>query len=158
KLGQTAEAGRLLQETRRLDRLDWWARRLGHEKLACDLQTQLDIAHDYSHAGFYAEAIELLTSAAQASSPAVLPLPTPNLGALPLLHYTLGRLEEKRGSDKLASKHFQHAAAQSPDYCFPSRLEEIAILEAAMRANPRDPRAPYYLGNLLYDRRRHEEA
>ena len=27
-----------------------------------------------------------------------------------------------------------------------------------MRANPRDARAPYYLGNLLYDRRRHEEA
>ena len=27
-----------------------------------------------------------------------------------------------------------------------------------MRANPADPRAPYYLGNLLYDRRRHEEA
>jgi len=27
-----------------------------------------------------------------------------------------------------------------------------------MRANPGDPRAPYYLGNLLYDRRRHDEA
>jgi tetratricopeptide (TPR) repeat protein len=37
-------------------------------------------------------------------------------------------------------------------------LEEIAILESAMRANPQDARAPYYLGNLLYDRRRHEEA
>ena len=45
-----------------------------------------------------------------------------------------------------------------PDYCFPARLDEIAILEAAVRANPRDARAPYYLGNLLYDRRRHEEA
>jgi tetratricopeptide (TPR) repeat protein len=44
------------------------------------------------------------------------------------------------------------------DYCFPSRLEEIAILESAMRANPSDARAPYYLGNLLYDRRRHVEA
>ena len=27
-----------------------------------------------------------------------------------------------------------------------------------MRSNPRDARAPYYLGNLLYDRRRHDEA
>src|SRR5204863_1147764 len=35
---------------------------------------------------------------------------------------------------------------------------EIAILEAAMGAYPKDARAPYYLGNLLYDRRRHEEA
>ena len=47
---------------------------------------------------------------------------------------------------------------EAPDYCFPARLEEIAILEAAVRENPRDARAPYYLGNLLYDRRRHEEA
>ncbi len=28
----------------------------------------------------------------------------------------------------------------------------------AMRFNPNDPRASYYLGNLLYDRHRHEEA
>jgi len=27
-----------------------------------------------------------------------------------------------------------------------------------MRANPKDARAPYFLANLLYDRRRHEEA
>ena len=44
------------------------------------------------------------------------------------------------------------------DYCFPARLEEIAILEAAMRGQPNDAKAPYYLGNLLYDRRRHAEA
>jgi len=74
------------------------------------------------------------------------------------VHYTLGWLEQKRENDKIASKHFRHAATLSPDYCFPSRLEEIAILEAVMHANPKDPRAPYYLGNLLYDRRRHEEA
>src|SRR4029077_5933740 len=80
------------------------------------------------------------------------------LGALPLVYYTLGWLEEKRGNKTAASKYFQRAAALSPDYCFPSRLEEIAILEAAMRADPKDARAPYYLGNLLYDRRRHEEA
>ena len=27
-----------------------------------------------------------------------------------------------------------------------------------MRVNPKDARAPYYLGNLFYDRRRHDEA
>jgi tetratricopeptide (TPR) repeat protein len=30
-------------------------------------------------------------------------------------------------------------------------MEMIAVLEAAMAANPSDSRAPYYLGNLLYD-------
>jgi tetratricopeptide (TPR) repeat protein len=44
------------------------------------------------------------------------------------------------------------------DHCFPARLEEIAILRYAMAARPRDARAPFYLGNLLYDRRRHREA
>ncbi|HEV2453913.1 MAG TPA: tetratricopeptide repeat protein, partial [Verrucomicrobiae bacterium] len=48
--------------------------------------------------------------------------------------------------------------ALPPDYCFPARLEEIAVFEAAMRSNPKDARAPYYLGNLFYDRRRHAEA
>ena len=58
----------------------------------------------------------------------------------------------------MALKHYRRAAALSPDYCFPSRLEEIAILKKAMCVNPADAHAPYYLGNLLYDRRRHEEA
>ena len=75
-----------------------------------------------------------------------------------MVHYTLGWLEEKRGNVAAAFKQFKRAASLSPDYCFPSRLEEIAVLEAAMRANPKDARAPYYLGNLFYDRRRHREA
>jgi len=34
----------------------------------------------------------------------------------------------------------------------------MIVLERAIRAKPQDARAPYYLGNLLYDRRRHVEA
>ena len=34
----------------------------------------------------------------------------------------------------------------------------MLLLEEAVRANPEDARAPFYLGNLLYDRRRHHEA
>ena len=30
-------------------------------------------------------------------------------------------------------------------------MEMISVLEAAMAADPKDSRAPYYLGNLLYD-------
>jgi tetratricopeptide (TPR) repeat protein len=194
KLGQTEGAAALLQENLGLDRLDWWGRDLADGRMPCDLQTRLDVAHDYARAGFYAEAIELLSHVAQVSKPAVspisnrphvemnqhlriaarsagwkpcdtagletcaTPLPTQDLGAWPLIYYTLGWLEEKRSNQAAASRHFRLAAIQSPDYCFPSRLEELGILEAAMRANPKDSRAPYYLANLLYDRRRHEEA
>jgi tetratricopeptide (TPR) repeat protein len=118
------------------------------------LQARLDIAHDYARAGFLVEAITLLKAATVKATD----LPDQSWGVLPLVHYTIGWLEQLRGDKRAALECFKQAAALSPDYCFPARLEEIAILEAAMRANPRDARAPYYLGNLLYDRRRHEEA
>jgi tetratricopeptide (TPR) repeat protein len=171
KLGETSQAASMLRETRRLDRLDWWARHLDHEPLGCDLQTQLDIAHDYARAGFYAEAIELLHGpetqipvrpnghpANGANNGGRARLPDQSWGALPLVHYTLGWLEQKRGDDQAARQAFKVAGKLAPDYCFPARLEEIAIFEQAMRANPADAKAPYYLGNLLYDRRRQAEA
>jgi tetratricopeptide (TPR) repeat protein len=65
-------------------------------------------------------------------------------GSHPLVQYYRNWLKGRPGIVRASS-----------DYCFPSRLEEIAILEAA---HPRDPKAPYYLGCLLYDKRRHEEA
>lgn len=169
EVGRHAEARELVKATLKLDPLDWWARYLAHQPLTCDLQTALDIAHDYARAGFYAEASALLqkaqsicretqgrnrsTTATAASS-----LPNQNLGAEPLVQYTLGWLCSKLDQSRRALAHFKKAARSSPDYCFPSRLEEIEIFETAIRANANDARAPYYLGNLLYDRRRHEEA
>jgi tetratricopeptide (TPR) repeat protein len=154
KLSQTSEASLLLQATLQLDPLDWWARHLNDGKLVCDLQTHLDIAHDYAWSGFFSEAIEILKGAMETQHD----LPDQSLGALPMVYYTLGWLHEKNGDEKAALYYFKQAAALMPDYCFPSRLEEIDILESAMRANPGDARAPYYLGNLFYDRRRHKEA
>jgi tetratricopeptide (TPR) repeat protein len=154
KLGAGAEADALLRETLTLDPLDGWARHLAGEKFTCDLQAQLDVAHDYARAGLYAEAIALLESARAEERD----LPDQSWGAGPLVQYTLGWLKEKQGRPRAALEHFKQGAALPPDYCFPARLEEIAILEAARRANPKDARAPYYLGNLFYDRRRHEEA
>jgi tetratricopeptide (TPR) repeat protein len=154
KLGRADDADSFLRSTLRLDPLDWWARLLNGEELGCDLQAQLDLAHDYARAGFFEEAIRLLQNASKAPRD----LPDQSLGASPLVHYTLGWLHQKQGDEKAALRQFKQAAALPPDYCFPSRLEEIAVLEAAMRANPADARAPYYLGNLYYDRRRHQEA
>ncbi len=168
KLELQREAAALLRETLALDPLDWWARHLHGDELKCDLQTHLDLAHDYARAGLFAEAVELLGARASARfnvqitgghrSGVNAALPDQSWGAMPLVRYTLGWLEQKRGDAKAALNYFKQAAALAPDYCFPSRLEDIAILEAAMRANPRDARAPYYLGNLLYDKRRHAEA
>jgi len=43
------------------------------------------------------------------------------------------------------------AAQMSPDYVFPFQREANGVLESAMRDNPNDSHAPYYLGNLLFD-------
>jgi len=154
ELNETYEDGLLLQATLQLDPLDWWARYLNHEQLLCDLPTQLDIAHDCARSGFLGEAIDILQGATQTPND----LPDQSLGVMPALYYTLGWLHEKSGDKKAALHYFGQAATLAPDHCFPARLEEIAVFESAMRANPKDARAAYYLGNLLYDRRRHEEA
>jgi tetratricopeptide (TPR) repeat protein len=178
KLEHVHEADALLKETLVLDPLDAWARHLSGQPLTCDLQTALDLAHDFQRAGLIAEAIELLTDGARlwsqtqsqqrgsssvgqraaADATHTAALPDQSWGALPLVHYMLGWLEQQRGQTAAARNHFKAAAGLPSDYCFPARLEEIAILEAAMQANPRDAKAPYYLGNLLYDKRRHAEA
>lgn len=144
------------------DPLDWWALHQRGEPVTCDWQTRLDLAHDMARAGLFEDAIAVLSPSLgeealrEVGAPGV--LPTPSWGAAPMVEYTLGWLNERRGLPARARKHYRRAARLPVDYCFPSRLEEIAVLEAAMRAEPGDARAPYYLGNLLYDRRRHEEA
>ena len=201
RTGNATGSEAMLRLNRARDPLDWWTRHLLGEPLTCDLQTCLDLAHDYARAGFYAEAAALLEARLKERDQAPLSrspgararergeapheLPDQSLGARPLVHYTLGWLcerlavlpgtgcspnfalprqhkvgQRRRALDYVhrALRHYRCAAAAAPDCCFPARLEEIAVLEAAMRANPHDARAPYYLGNLLYDRRRHDEA
>ncbi|MCI6536811.1 MAG: DUF5107 domain-containing protein [Lachnospiraceae bacterium] len=46
----------------------------------------------------------------------------------------------------------------APDYCFPNKLEDIAVLEQAIIANPQGAKAYYYLGNLYYDKLQYERA
>jgi len=156
RMGRGAEAQNALLETLALDPLDGWACHLSGRGTPGGWQMRLDVALDFARAGLYAEAIALLRGRPDKSR--IGGLPTFDWGAAPLVHYYLGWLHEKAGDELAALANYQNAAAQPPDYCFPARLEEIAILEAAMRANPGDARAAYYLGNLFYDRRRHDEA
>lgn len=146
KLGLHAQAEETLKSTLALDPLDWWARSLAGEPLRCDTQIRLDIALDLARAGFFREAIELLEPV------------TPDAGTAPLVGYYRGWLHQHLGEAQEAAACYQAAAKASPDYCFPARLEEIGILAAAIATNPADARASYYLGNLFYDRKRHEEA
>jgi tetratricopeptide (TPR) repeat protein len=139
-----------LPAVRRLDPLDPWSRWLRNPRVRLDTQTRLDLAHDLARAGFVDEAVGVLAAPAGSD--------VRDLGAEPMRLYTLGWIQEARGDAAASARARRAAAAAKADYCFPARLEDIAVLESAMRADPRDARAPYYLGNLLYDRRRHAQA
>jgi tetratricopeptide (TPR) repeat protein len=158
RTGDREQASRFVEAILAVDPLDV---RALHERALLDgapgplpggTQTALDIAHDEARAGLIDEAVDALERAAQAGA---------DRGCAPLLHYTLAWLLERRQgrTDALASRaHREQARAAPPAWVMPDRLEEIEILEWAMQHDPGDPRAPYYLGNLLYDRRRYREA
>jgi tetratricopeptide (TPR) repeat protein len=142
------EAAAMLAETRALDPLDHWRRHLALGDVPRDNRALLDLVWDYIACGQYDTAIELLDAAdANATD-----------GSVPLVHYTLGYLKHRLGRINEAEQAWQQAVAAPPDYCFPHRMEEMLALQAVVEAIPGDARAPYYLGNLLYDRRRYDEA
>ncbi len=97
----------------------------------------VELAVDYGNAGLWKEAVEVLSAIA---------LPSP------MAQYYLGYYLEKLGERDRAARAFRDAAAMPPDYVFPFQLEAMDALGRAMEVNPRDARAPYYLGNLFYDR------
>jgi tetratricopeptide (TPR) repeat protein len=103
----------------------------------------LEAAHDYAAAGLLDDALAVLETRLPADEPAA--------AADPLVAYTIGALRERRGETDLARTWYRRGRQLPPDYCFPFRLESVGVLERAKAADPGDPRAPYYLGNLLYD-------
>lgn len=147
-LGEEAEAARLLSETLSLDPLNCWARYLKTNSVPADNQLLLDLALDYARSGIYREAIAILKRAERNAQD----------GSVPIVLYILAHCYRQVGDDRTAADVLLEATQTTPDYCFPSRLEEMIILETAVAANPQDARAPYYLANLLYGRRRHREA
>ncbi len=129
----------------------------------------LDLAANDASTGMYDEAIRLLRELgiteqdrpALSTSPLLL---RPNSGVKgkpttsPLIFYHLAYYAGKLGKTGEAIRYAQLATQMSPEYCFPSLLESAEALRYAQKINPQDARAPYYLGNLLYDKKRYLEA
>ena len=148
ELGKISEADQLLKETSALDPLDSWTCYLATRSLPNDNQMLFDLALDYARSGLYSEAVKILSSADRKALD----------GSVPVTFYALAYFHRQMGNESASEKAAADASQTVPDYCFPSRLEELVILQAAVDANPDDARARYYLGNLLYDRHRHSEA
>ncbi len=148
RLGREAEARAAIEATLALDPLDPWALLLAGRPVDINEQTVIDVAIVNARAGFFEIAYGLVSDRAVRSGKS----------ASPMLHYYAADYAHRLGDQDARLRHLTLAGDASSDYCFPSRIEDGLVLEAALDANPRDARTPYYLGNLLYDRRRHEEA
>ncbi len=153
RMGETASALQVIRETLAMDPLDLWAhneRALltdDHAELTRvlrgDVQNYLDLAFDYASAGLYKEASDILKG---------------HQFSYPIVDYALGYFAAQMGDSVAALGWNKKGAEQPPDYCFPLRLEEQIVLEAALAANPHDGRAAYYLGNLYYDKKQYQKA
>lgn len=108
--------------------------------------TLIEYAIEYANVGLYDEAIELLSLTDH----------TPEND--PMLCYYLAQYNYLKGDQDMADQYLKMAASANPDYCFPNRLEDIAVLEFAMQHNAADAKAAYYLGNLWYDKRQYLQA
>ena len=103
----------------------------------------LAVAGDYLNAGLWQDGTDFLKEVVSAASdPAKVS---------PLAYYGLSYFAGKMNQPEAARAYARQAAALPTDYVFPFQMEMIQVLEAAMAANPADARAPYYLGNLLFD-------
>jgi tetratricopeptide (TPR) repeat protein len=155
-LGRPQEAAKALAAANELDPLDartaaerWLGARdaATAAKLFATLSRRpenvQETAAEYMDAGLWADGIHVLRQLAAS--------PAKPSGVNPMVYYYLGYFADKVDSPKQAAEYRALAVAARPDYVFPFQNEAIDVLRAAIQANPADARAPYYLGNLLYD-------
>ena len=153
--GRDEEALATVASIRKIDPLDvrgmtesWLAKALSSDaplmKTVSEFPaTALEVAAEYMSAGQWQDGTMLLTHLVSA---------TPDKTKVsPLVYYYLGYFAGQMHQDAKARQYDQLAEKAPPDYVFPFQMEMIAVLNDAMRINPTDSRAPYYLGNLLFD-------
>lgn len=152
KMGRIQEASVLIGESLDIDRFNYgcrfeklWNTGEGKEELVAllrdDAHNYDEVALDYANAGLHKEASAVWTIAKER-------------GAVTPMSYYYWAMSDKDNAKALCSE----AEAADPRYCFPNRLEAILALCNAMEVNPADAKAPYYLGNLYYDKRQYDLA
>lgn len=108
-----------------------------------DANNYLELSLDYGHMGQYDDAVKILEACPSVQ---------------PMLFYYQSYFYDKKGDVATALQLCKKAETISSDYCFPNKLEEILVLEHAIKINSEGSFAPYYLGNLLYDKKQYEKA
>ena len=104
-----------------------------------EVEAYLELATSYANCGLFKEAKDVLMRLELAGN------------TYPMLYYYLGYYNHLLGDSTASLNYYKKAATMPHNYCFPYRAESVTVLEHAMKANPSDAKAPYYLGNLFYE-------
>lgn len=164
KLGKSAEAVVWLKESLMIDPFDYVSLKemvyhlSEEEKDEADAAWKermrgfsgnyLQLARDYGEAGFCEEAYGVLKEAILKETAG---------GAL--VSYYLAYYGRKCGmAAEEAAELYRKAEAEDSYCCFPNKLEDIDVLCDCMEVLPEAALAPYYLGNLYYDRKQYKKA
>lgn len=153
KLGRKSAAERNLQDNLALDPFDFVS---GFEVIKAEADPEkkaellanwnglmrdfqenyLMTARDYAEWGAFEDAVAVLKQCTK---------------AYPMLFYYAAFYEDQLGNAETVKKLLEKAENCAPDYCFPNKLADISVLEFAIQ-NGCTKKAPYYLGNLFYDK------
>ena len=70
----------------------------------------------------------------------------------------MGYFHTCKGDESKALEYYQRAEKENHSYCFPNRIEEVLILQDAVRLNIHGAKAAYSLGNFWYANRQYDNA
>ena len=112
-----------------------------------DEHNYIEYSIDYGFAGQTGDACELLSLVTSRKK-----------NVYPMVHYFMGYYALLSGNEKQAKEFFDQGSKDMPGTCFPNGLEEILVLQAAIKINSSDAKANFYLGNLWYDKRQFPKA
>ena len=159
KMGRSDDMLKLCKDTLKIDQFNYGCRYelyllTDNQGVLDEMTTMLrrsaqnydEVALDYCAAGLYDEARALWDIAIKEDA------------TTPMTYYYVGWVMLRQGDAVEANAWFELAEKQSPDYCFPNRLEDVQALNTAIVMNPDGARAPYYLGCLYYAARQYDLA
>lgn len=152
-LGEEDKAKAVVEAMLENDKLDMAARveKAHYEDMAEEIhaifgsksENYIDVAADYVNAGLYEDALFTVGLAKE---------------EYPLLRYYAAYCNARIGNVSAAKDLYNKAESLDEGYCFPSRIDDIIVLEKAMELNPTGAKAYYYLGCLHYDRFNYDKA
>ena len=158
RLGRMDEAERLLAETLALDPLDLWALslagRLDTTHGQAEAQMLVDVALESARVGQLRAAVELLDRARVCDADR----PLGQAACALIADYHLAVVLDRLGEAEAAAAARARARQGDRTWSFPSRLDDMAALEAALAAEPTDATAAALLGHWYYAHGRPGEA